>query len=63
MITKQVIKIIDDNNQIMEMYSNQNGDEVKVMSVEMVKQDYNVFYYLNLLPSFLLKNIMHRFLL
>ncbi len=36
---KEVIKIIDDNNQIMEMYTNQDGNEVKVMSVEMVKQE------------------------
>ena len=36
---KEVIKIIDNNNQIMEMYSNHDGNEVKVMSVEMAKQE------------------------
>ncbi len=36
---KEVLKFIDDKNQIMEMYSKQGGNEVKTMSVEMTKQD------------------------
>ncbi len=36
---KQVIEFIDDKNQKMEMFSNHDGEEVKVMSIEMTKAE------------------------